>query len=154
MNVKLKTTILLSSSLIIGLVIGLLISPLLRRNILEKRFKNFREPDRFIEKIYDIVNADESQKEKIKEILSAHHKRMLDFHAQIKIQMDSLQYDMKTVLTPKQMEKLERILKARPPFPGEPGRERGPFPGRPGNKKRPHYGDHPLPPPPPPPANE
>ena len=141
MNIKLKTTILLISSLIIGVVIGLLISPLIQRNILEKRFKNFREPDRFIEKIYDIVNADESQKERIKEILAAHHKRMLDFHVQIKIQMDSLQHDMKSVLTPKQMKKLERIFKARPPFHGKPR-----------DKKRPYEDD--FPPPPPPPAEE
>ena len=140
MNIKLKTTILLVSSLIIGVVIGLLIGPLLQRNILEKRFKNFREPDRFIEKIYDIVSADESQKERIKEILTAHHKRMLDFHAQIKIQMDSLQHDMKNVLTPQQMKRLERILK---------GRERPPFHRKPRDKRKPYEDDFPPPPPPP-----
>jgi hypothetical protein len=147
MNVKMKTTILLVASLIIGAVIGLLVGPLLHKSMLEKRFANFREPDRFIEKMYDIVNADESQKEKIKEILSAHHKRMLDFHAQIKIQMDSLHNDMKSVLTSEQMEKLERILKARAPLHGEQRKDIGPFHRKPGDKRRSHQRD--LPPPPP-----
>jgi hypothetical protein len=148
MNVKTKTTVLLIVSLVVGIVIGLLVSPLMRKSMLEKRFSNFREPDRFIEKMYDIVQADESQKEKIKEILAAHHKRMLDFHTRIKIQMDSLHNDLKSVLTSEQMEKLERILKDRRAFPAEPGKDRGPFHGKPGDKRRPHHRD--LPPPPPP----
>ena len=111
MNIKAKTGILLGVSLIVGLLLGLLISPFLQKKYIERRIDNFRKPDRFIEKMINIIEPDESQKEKIREILEIHHERMTGFHDQIKMDRDSLIKDLEKILTSEQMEKLDKMLK-------------------------------------------
>ena len=135
MNVKIKTAILLIISLIAGILLGLIISPLLQRNFIEKRLDNFRKPDRFIEKMFQIVEPDMQQRKQMEKILVTHHERMLNLHSQIRAEQDSLFEDLKGVLTSRQVKKLERILRKGRHFPGThrykrriPSRDHPPFP--------------------------
>ena len=154
MNVKVKVSILLSISLIAGVLIGLLIAPLLQRNIIERRIENFREPQRFVDRMIENIEPDESQKIEIENKLSLHHKRMIDLHSQIRIQMDSLKSDLDSVLTPEQKEKLDKMLRVGKPFHGKHRDERGRFHKKRNYKRKEYRGDVPPPPPPPPPPQE
>jgi hypothetical protein len=132
MNTKTKSTLVLISVLLIGIIIGALGSSLIRRNIWQDRLSRLRSPEGFSERLIHIIQPDTQQEEQIRQILLKHHEKMEQITEQsrsmIKAHADSLLIDLKPLLTADQLDRLKEMLHRRPP----------------------HYRDRREPPPPPP----
>lgn len=160
MKMETKTVLIVLGILIIGMIIGALITGAFARHRVG-RFTSMREPGRLSARVERIIDPDESQREAVREILRKHSERFQEIHSQFEGEMlalrDSLREDLDPILTDEQKERLERT--PRPPKhirdhkPGSrKNRQRGaPPPG----EERP---DLPPPgegqPPPPPPGDE
>jgi hypothetical protein len=115
MKTKSKMILILSVTLLIGMILGVLISGTLRHHHFRKTIHRMRTQEGLIYKIEKIVQPDETQKKVIKEILVKHSKSLHELHIfsrnKIESTMDSLKQEMKSILTTEQMDKFTRWLK-------------------------------------------
>ena len=124
MNVKLKTSIIIIITLLIGIVIGALGSGMIRKNIYKDRITRFRKPEGFVNRIENIIEPDSIQQVVIRTILLNHHKRIRvvseQYHVEMKALIDSLKNELKPILTPEQQERLNERLQRRKRLQGGP----------------------------------
>ena len=135
MNVRVKTTIVIVATLIIGMVVGALIDGALHR----RRTRDFfRKPfEKRLETLMErTISPDDSQRDTVRIILDDHMLRMKEIagrHGQeMAAVMDTLKQQLSMVLTDDQMTRfnehigrLHRMVKRQPPW----GKGHGPGPG-------------------------
>jgi len=116
MKTKTKTTLVILSTLIIGIIFGFL----LHANIMKFRFEQMselRKPGGLIKKMENIIDLNEKQKSKIEPILRKHEDHFRKFRNEALNQLDSLRIEIKQYLTEEQIEKLEKHFGNRRDFP-------------------------------------
>ena len=143
MSIRLKTTLIIVGTLIIGIIIGSLGSGALLR----RRVRNFGErpvKDLFVEGFERMVRPEENQRDTIRIILEGYAPKFKAIHeshvASLDSLLDSLDVDLEEVLTPEQVERMKerrrRLHRAfggpPPPGPHGPGGDR--FPDHPGDR--------------------
>lgn len=113
MNIKVKTTLII----IITLLIGILIGALLNRVLLQHRIKRaflMQTPGFFITLYEDIIEPDSEQSKLIREILDKHVKRMSEirknFRKDLQSELESLRKELDPTLTPEQKKRLQNRL--------------------------------------------
>jgi hypothetical protein len=159
-----KTILIILITLIIGMIIGALVTGVFARHRV-RRFRSMREPGHLVARIERIIGPDESQREAVREILREHSEQFLEIHSQFEGEMlalrDSLKKDLDPLLTDEQKARLERGPRHQGPFEGKGKRPGPPFGGkgrRPGPSKWREPGHQPpaneLGPPPPPERDE
>ena len=149
MNVKIKTSAVIIVTLLMGILLGTLISRTMMRNQFERKIHGVRNQHGFLMLLERIIEPEEEQYEEIKDLLNKRSRQLHEVgeksRKEIEAIMNSLRTDIEPILTKEQKERLEYRMerfrkwgKRRPPF-GKPGR---------GMRDRPHA------PPPPPPEDE
>jgi hypothetical protein len=139
MNMKVKTTLVILFTLLIGIILGVFIDRTIMRFQFRKRIAEVRQA-RGITSIFErIIEPTESQYEPVKEILAKYGKRLHDLreksHQEMAVVMDSLRIELEPILTDQQKARLknemERMKDRRdrrprpmPPFPPPFERER------------------------------
>ena len=125
MNTKTKSTLVIIGALFIGIIIGAMGSTMFRRSLFEDRIARFRTPEGFTQRLIEVIQPDSAQREAVNEIMTKHHKKILEIGRQgrelIKSHTDSLLKELEPVLRPDQLERLKERLMRRPPRPGKPG---------------------------------
>jgi hypothetical protein len=111
-----KSTLLITTTLIIGFVLGLLVHSLMVGNRINE-FQRLRKKGGLVKHLEDIIQPTSEQKEKITPILEGYIKRiepfMLKFRSETRNIMDSLRLELEPILTEQQLEKLEKNLRRR-----------------------------------------
>jgi hypothetical protein len=138
MNIKVKTTLIIIITLIIGIVLG----AMLNRTFMHLRIRRAFDavnPIRFTRILEQAIDPTPGQKKQIREILKKHAKIVEElrknFEEGMQSSFETLKKEMDSVLTPEQKERLEEMMRERrpwmrrerPPFP----RRKGPFPDSP-----------------------
>jgi hypothetical protein len=135
MNTKAKATLIIIVTLVIGVIIG---SMLTRAYVIYKVKKIIpfrREPDNFISHIEEIIQPTAEQQEQIREILEKHAKRTLEIHKkhlkEIQSSIESLNAELDPILTTEQKKRLkerfQRYPRFREGFPPPPPPRKPPF---------------------------
>ncbi len=113
MTTKLKTTFILIGTLIIGIIIGALISGTLRQHKSDK-IREMHAQDRFFRGMEQIIKPADEQREKIQKILEKGFQQLSEIkekhHTEIAVLLDSLHQEMDKVLSKEQKERLERQI--------------------------------------------
>jgi hypothetical protein len=153
MKPSIKAVIVLFVILLLGIGIGFEIGEILFRKHFEE-MEAFRGPQGFVNKFDDIIKPDAAQKPVVDSILLAFHNRIDKFgeamRAQLDRQVDSLQIEMKPILTAEQFKRLTDEFKKikNPPKHGDmPHGPEGIPPGAPPHGDGPHGDGHPGEPP-------
>ncbi len=128
MKMGTKTVLVILITLIIGMVIGALITGAFTRHRIG-RFMSMREPGRLGAHVERIIDPDESQREAVRAILQRHSEQFLKLHSRFEGEMlalrDSLKKDLDPILTEEQKARLERGPRHPGSFRGK-GRRPGP----------------------------
>jgi len=115
MNTKSKSILALLGTLIIGMILGALLSGIFVRS----RMKQFKDPERRAEhhkrRLHDFSDANEDQRAKIDAVFDSKKNKMHqfeeEFRANRKKVMDEIIEEISSDLTPDQVEKLKNRLK-------------------------------------------
>jgi hypothetical protein len=132
MNVKLKSAIVIMSTLIIGMVLGSVITAAFMKNRAFDRIAEMRNERGFVNRIERLIQPDEQQKEKVREILARHFEKMHQMGEEMRITFksmnDSLIKDLEPILNPEQIERFKTRMERMKRFGGPPGKpHRPPF---------------------------
>jgi hypothetical protein len=111
MSMRSQTTLIVVSTLVIGILIGLfLVGPVLHRH-LRPPFPAKHE-DGFAGALEMLIDPEPSQAEAIRKVLSEHSARFSDissqYHSEISAMMDSLRKDLDPLLTDEQKARLDK----------------------------------------------
>jgi hypothetical protein len=124
MQPKIKSIIVITAVLIIGIIIGALGSTFLTRNIWKDRISRFRTPEGFTERIIDQINPDPDKREAVEQILLDQHQKLFQKFEHTRMEMeahvDSVLMKLKPLLNAEQFERAQLFLKRRPPRMGRP----------------------------------
>lgn len=116
---KSKSIIIIVSTLILGVVIGLLTSRFFIHHRIDK-LAGMRHVDGFVNVMENVIRPSENQTEMIRKILTNQYKRISEFRVQhiVKLQviMDSLKIELEPYLTDKQLERFEKMNSRRRRF--------------------------------------
>ena len=130
MNVKLKSILVISATLIIGMILGSLITATFLKNRAFDRIADWRTERGFVQRIEGIIQPDDTQKEPIKQILIRHFEKMHKLGEKIRFNFeamnDSLIKDLEPVLRPDQIARFKQRMERMKRFGGPPGRHRRP----------------------------
>jgi len=132
MNVRIKTSIIILITLLIGVVTGVLIDRTIMRNQFQQKFAGMRRPQGMILMLERIIKPDESQYQELREILKRYSQKLHQIGEMSRLEMntvmDSLKTELDPILTDEQKDRLqsriERLRSGRgtgPPF-GRPRR--------------------------------
>ena len=115
MNLKVKSSLIIIVTLIIGIVLGIILSQLFfRPPRMIDRIAELRSPEGFLERFERIINPSESQKDKIREILNKHFERLHDQSQKFRDQFvelnDSLRIELEPILNDAQKERLDKMV--------------------------------------------
>ena len=114
MDAKVKSGIILSATLLIGILIGAFGSGFLRNTFMSDTRYEFRKPDRFIRMQERLIKPTVEQREAVEKVLRDHHKKMLELsHSmmeQFKGTDDSLMKALEPILSEEQMEAYKERL--------------------------------------------
>ena len=132
MNVKLKSTIVIVSTLLIGMVLGSVITAAFVKNRAFDRIAEMRNERGFVKRIERLIQPDEEQKEKVREILVKHFDKMHQLVEEMRITFKTMNYslikDLKPILHPEQIERFKKRMERMKRFEGPPGKpHRPPF---------------------------
>jgi hypothetical protein len=132
MNMKVKTTLIILFTLLIGIILGVFIDRTIMRFQFRKRIAEVRQT-RGITSIFErIIEPTESQSEAVEKILAKYSNRLHDLreksHLEMAAVMDSLRTELEPILTDQQKARLKRAMERmrdrrdrephpRPPFP-------------------------------------
>ncbi len=126
MNVKFKSILVISTTLIIGMILGSLITATFLKNRAFDRIADWRTERGFVQRIERIIQPDESQKEQINKILIRHFEKMHELGEKIRFNFeamnDSLIKDLEPVLRPDQITRFKQRMERMKRFGGPPGR--------------------------------
>lgn len=130
MNVKLKSTIVIVATLLIGMVLGSVITAAFVKNRAFDRIAEMRNERGFVKRIERIIQPDDDQKEKVREILVEHFEKMHQLGEEMRITFktmnDSLIKDLEPILHPEQIERFKKRMERMKRFGGPPGKRHGP----------------------------
>jgi Spy/CpxP family protein refolding chaperone len=135
MNMKAKTALIITATLIIGIIFGALISRAYLHHRIRRAFVMVN-PNRFMPVFEHIISPSPEQREQIRKIIRKHALEVQEirdgFDARMSSSFESLQKELDSVLTPEQKARLEKRMKERRPWmrrqrPRLPRRDR-PFP--------------------------
>jgi len=122
MNLKIKITIIIILTFIIGIFVGALLNRTMTQNKI-KRILDRRNPPHFISFYENIIDPDEDQKKQIKKILEKHSKRLSEIHFNYRDELASafrtMRDELDDVLTQEQKDRLRRGVPFHPPRPGK-----------------------------------
>ncbi len=150
MNMKVKTTIVIIITLIFGIVLGALINRTFTHRRIRRAFDAVN-PNRFTMILEQAIDPTEEQENQIREILQGHAKQVEEIRKKamegMETSLQALKKELDSVLTPEQKERLEEMMKKRPPWMRREGKpwppREGPFPKPqrkiPPKKKLPQY---------------
>jgi len=124
---KVKTSIVIIFTLLIGIILGMFIDRTIMRFRFQKRFAEVRQA-RGITRIFErIIEPNESQYPSVREILARYSKRLHDLreqsHQDMTVVIDSLKAELDSILTDAQKARLKREMEQMKEW-----RERGPGP--------------------------
>ncbi len=113
MKISTKTTIILLSAVVLGVIIGVLGSGLLHK----KRYEKIQTMDpgqRFKEVLFDIIKPDKIQRQAIEDILKEQTAKISlleeDYQGEVYAIFDSTKIKIKSILTEKQLEEFEKEM--------------------------------------------
>ena len=147
MNLQLKNSLILAGTLIIGLVLGVLISGRVMHSKMTN-FRNFYTEQGFNRQIMKVIRPTEEQRKQLDPVFRAQAKRNHDLFIQCREShrelMEQFKQELNQYLTAEQMKRLERMemrMRRNQPdhFP-PPGME----PGRGRRRPGPHNGKRPM----------
>jgi septal ring factor EnvC (AmiA/AmiB activator) len=148
MEVKTKSYFILIATLILGIIIGVAGSGMLRSYFFEKRMEKIRSPHGFIEHMEEIIKPDPSQKEELREKLESQQQQFSQLSMQFRTQMDSLnhefQKELNDILTKEQQERLSKFFERRKPRFGDKEKHFPPPPPFPSGDIPPPPPSHPM----------
>jgi hypothetical protein len=129
MQIHTKTALILFATLIIGLVLGALVSGPLLFHHLDGQIGP-RLSEHFVRRFEELIDPGEEQKNKVHSILENHAANFMEMHhrhrAEMETLMDSLHTELFSVLTDEERERLEESLDRHRGFrEGPPFRRRG-----------------------------
>jgi len=138
MKITTRTTLILASVLILGIMIGFLGASSWLRYNQKKRIGHFREGEGFVVEMEKLIDPSSDQKELIHQILVRHSLWVKQFsedqRAMFMKSIDSLNTELAQVLSPEQMAHFQDKIKNRPK---QPGPHPGPLPPPPVNEPHP-----------------
>jgi len=113
MQTKTKTIFIISVTLIIGIVIGsVLTATVLRSYRYRDRIDKIRTPEGFVSRFEKIIEPNEQQKEQVQKILLDHFTRLdstsTQYYSQMRDMRDTLNKQIVPILTPEQKERWEK----------------------------------------------
>jgi hypothetical protein len=104
MNLKVKSSLIIIFTLIIGMLLGgVVVATFLKKDGMRDRIAAMRKPDGFSRRFERIIEPDSSQQEIIREILGKHFNR-------VKKTSHSLRMELEPILTKEQKERLIQRL--------------------------------------------
>ncbi len=113
MKVRTKTALVIFSTLVIGMILGALVTGLVVRNRLE-RFSQMTPSERFVHVFENLVGVEESNRDTVRSILEQHGDRFARISRRHHVMMadlaDSVRKDLRGVLDEEQEQRLERRL--------------------------------------------
>lgn len=113
MKNKTKTAFILLGTMIIGIIIGVISSGIIRQQKIHQ-IREMHEHDRFIKGMEKVIKPSEEQKEKIDKILKKRFQMITEirkkYQEEIATIFDSLHQDLSEVLTDQQKERLENQM--------------------------------------------
>lgn len=128
MKIETKTYVIIMLTLVIGMIIGALITGAVVRHRI-RQFMSLGRPDHLTARIERIIEPTAAQRDTVHQILMEHARQFHEIHGRFESQLlalkDSLKKDLDPILTAEQKERLERA-----PRPPEHFRDR-----RPGGRK-------------------
>jgi len=140
MNVKVKTTLIIIVTLIIGIVLG----AMLNRTFMHLRIRRAFDavnPSRFAMILEQSIDPTPKQKKQIREILEKHANTVSELRKKLDEGLASsfmtLQKELDSVLTPEQKERLEKMVRRRRSWMRRGRAFPGPPPNFPPDKKLP-----------------
>lgn len=136
MNIKVKTALIIIITLVMGIIIGAMLNRALLQRRINRAF-SWRLPDFMIASIERIVEPDQEQRKRLREVLKKHAERMREIRETSRKDMqeayESLRKDIEPILTPEQKRRLQRRLPGplrrfrrfpeRPPFKPPPDKK-------------------------------
>jgi len=133
MNLKIKSSLIIIFTLILGIFLGAVITWSLLHQRVRDRIDRLRTPTGFIEFLVDDLELNQKQQEEVKVIILKHFERVeeisRDYRQSFRTTIDSLSRELDPVLTSEQKTKfLEKMKRRRGPVPppgGPPFREKG-----------------------------
>ena len=114
MNLKVKSSLIIIVTLIIGMALGIILAQSFFRppNMFDK-MSALRSPEGFAERFERIIDPNESQKEKIREILQFHfqkmHNQSSEFRQRFMQLNDSLRAELDPILNDEQKDRLNKM---------------------------------------------
>jgi len=149
MKIETKTYVIIVLTLVIGMIIGALISGVVVRHRI-RQFMSLGHPDHLTERIESIIEPTAAQRDTVHQILMRHAQQFHEIHGRFESQLlalkDSLKMDLDPILTEEQKERLERAPK--PPRhlrDHRPGQRKDRRPGAPPSGEVPPPGEGPPP---------
>jgi len=116
MNLKVKSSLIIVCTFILGMVVGIIFMRALfpPPNMID-RIAEGRTPRGFMDRFERVINPTESQREEIKKILGQHFERMhnqsVKFRDHFKQMNDSLRIELNPILSDEQKERLDGFEK-------------------------------------------
>ena len=126
MNTRTKSSLVIIGTLLIGMILGAVITGGIMRNRVFDRMERLRTAEGFKHRMEKIIQPDEDQRAKVNEILEEHFSRMQRLgdvmRQDFETRNDSLYQELEQVLRPDQIERLkqrmERLRRFAPPGSG------------------------------------
>jgi hypothetical protein len=109
MNTQIKTGLIITVILFIGMVLGALISGIVGRYYYRKAAFRIRTHEGFVSRMEMIIQPDESQRKVVRDILMKHYKLLMKPIDELPALMDSLMKDLEPILTEEQKERLKHM---------------------------------------------
>ena len=115
MNTRTKSSLVIIGTLLIGMVLGAVITGAVMRNRVFDRMERLRTVEGFRHRMERIIQPDEDQRAKVNEILEEHFSRMHRLgevmRQDFETRNDSLYQELEVVLRPDQIERLKQRMK-------------------------------------------
>jgi len=133
MKIHTKSALIIISTLIIGIVLGVLLSGAFLQHLVTHDPAS-KLSKHFVHRFHRVIDPDESQRDTVDAILESYSGRFTDMHhvhfSEMGVLMDSMHTELKSVLTEKQLERLRGRMQHWPLMKRGPfGDGRGPFKG-------------------------
>jgi Spy/CpxP family protein refolding chaperone len=124
MKTATKTTVILTSVLLLGIIIGFFGASSWVHYNQKKRFGHFRKGEGFVIEMEKLIDPTPEQKDQVHQILTRHSMWVKQFSEEqrtiFRKSLDSLDTELAQVLTPEQMQRLKEKINKRPRNPGPP----------------------------------
>ncbi|MGE5341292.1 MAG: hypothetical protein ACM3SY_07395 [Candidatus Omnitrophota bacterium] len=153
MNIKIKTTLIILSIFIIGMVTGIMVTRAFIGYQM-KKILSMRAPRGFTEHLERIIEPTETQRDQVRKVLTKYGAAFFAIDEKMRKELLSLKVamgkELDAILTPEQKERLEQRFMRPRPGPGPRGFFKGMGPKRFGPGRHHSFFDPDAPPPPPP----